>query len=48
MTQKKERETICVSCVRLKQGLCYGEKGLTSCLSYKQVSKAGADAGKGG
>ena len=31
-------KTICTTCLRLKQGLCDGEKELTACLSYKRMT----------
>lgn len=33
-------KTICTTCLRLKQGLCDGEKELTACLSYKRMTNA--------
>ena len=33
-------KTICTTCLRLKQGLCDGEKELTACPSYKRMTNA--------
>lgn len=35
-----EQKTICTTCLRLKQGLCDGEKELTACPSYKRMTNA--------
>lgn len=34
-----EQKTICTTCLRLKHGLCDGEKELTACLSYKEAKQ---------
>ena len=34
----KEQKTICTTCLRLKRGLCDGEKEQTACLSYKRMT----------
>ena len=33
-----KNDTICRPCLRLKQGLCDGEKELTACPSYKRMT----------
>ena len=33
-------KTICTTCLRLKQGICDGEKELTVCPSYKRMTNA--------
>lgn len=35
-----KNDTICTTCLRLKQGFCDGEKELTACPSYKQMTNA--------
>lgn len=31
-------KTICTTCLRLREGLCDGEKELTACPSYKSMT----------
>ena len=33
-----KNDTICTTCLRLRQGLCDGEKELTACPSYKRMT----------
>lgn len=33
-------KTICTTCLRLREGLCDGEKELTACPSYKRMTNA--------
>lgn len=33
-----KNDTICRTCLRLRQGICDGEKELTACPSYKRMT----------
>ena len=36
----ENNDTICRTCLRLREGLCDGEKELTACPSYKRMTNA--------
>lgn len=41
-------ETICTTCLRLREGLCDGEKEQTACPSYKRMTNGDCIMAKGG